>query len=180
MNIQYEKEVCKYLQIPSIPLKEWDGKSSFKDGVAVTKLACDCYAYAVCTFDNELDEKPAIKKSFAQEVFYGIEKIFVVPAFMDTNVESMDLDEKSKEAAERLVKEANDIIEENDNDGLGEEVKEMEALPEWVFPEIHSKEEAIAWLRQYNSTNRIKGKLPTNEETLKLRLLNIHSQLKNK
>ena len=36
--IQKEQEVCRYLSIPNIPKKKWDGKSSFKFGVAVTEL----------------------------------------------------------------------------------------------------------------------------------------------
>ena len=36
--IEFEKEVIKYLNIPSIPKKEWDGKSSFSKGVALLEL----------------------------------------------------------------------------------------------------------------------------------------------
>lgn len=168
------------LQIPSIPVKEWNKKDSFKKGVALTRLAFDHFAYAVCSFDAEEEKFPRITKVFAQEPFYGIEKIFVVPNYMDTNVEEADLDEKSKENAQRLVEEANAIAEEEKNDEVEEAVKEMEQLPEWVFPEIHSLEEAIAWLRNYNSSNKIRGKVPENEETVKLRLLNIYSQMKER
>ena len=51
MNIEFEKEVCAWLTIPSIPKKEWDGNSSFKYGVAVinqkgnekVQVQCSCF-----------------------------------------------------------------------------------------------------------------------------------------
>lgn len=176
--IQFENEVCKLLGLPSIPLKEWDGKSSFKDGVAVTNLACDYKAYAVCTFDADTDKEPRVKKTFANEPFYGIDKVFVVPSYMDLDTKKADLDEESKEAAERLANEAAEIEQNAAEDST---MKEMEELSEWVFPEIHNAEEAQAYLRAYNIANKIKGKVPTNAETLKMRLMNIYySQKKNK
>lgn len=173
MGIRFEKEVCQYLSLPSIPLKEWDGKTSFKDGVAVTKLLLGDLAYAVCTFNADTDKEPRIKKVFAEERFSGIDKIFVVPSYMDTkDIENADLDEQSKEAAERLAKETEELASIDK-----EETPELPNLPEWVFDEIHSKEEAEAWIRAYNSRNSIRGKIPSTEETLKLRLLAIHSEM---
>ena len=55
--IQFEKEVLGYLNIPSVPLKKFDGKS-FKDGVAVVELRSGSEAYAVATFDEENDKEP--------------------------------------------------------------------------------------------------------------------------
>lgn len=171
--IQFEFEVCKYLNIPSIPKKEWDGKSSFKDGVAVTQLAHGYNAYAVCTFDADKDSEPYVKKSFAIEPFYNINKIYVVPSYMDTNIENADLDEDSKKAAEELAKEANELTKK------AEEKVDIPQNP-WCFDEIHNLEEARAWLANYNSKNKIKGKLPKNEESIKLRLLAIYSEMQKK
>ena len=170
--LQFEFEVCKYLNIPNVPKKEWDGKSSFKDGVAVTQLAHGYFAYAICTYDAEKDEKPYVKKSFSIEPFYNISKIFVVPSYMDTDIENADLDEESKKAAAELVKEAEELTH-------NEEDVKVPQNP-WCFDEIHNLEEARAWLANYNSKNKIKGKLPKNEESVKLRLLAIYSEQKKK
>lgn len=178
--IKFEKEVCEYLRIPSIPKKEHDGKSSFKKGVAVVRLAVSGTGYAVCTYDEEEDKEPRIIKSFASEPFYEIEKIFVVPNYMNTSekdIKEMDLDDESKKKAEALVQEAQELTQQSEQD---KEIDEMQKLPEFIFGEIHNIEEARAWLSNYNSRNRIKGKIPTNEETIKMRLLNIYSQMKNK
>lgn len=176
--IQFEKEILKQLSIPSIPIREWDGKTSFKQGVAITTLACDQKAYAICTYEADFDTYPRITKTFAGEPFYGIEKILVIPAFMNVDVETMDLDEESKKAADLLVQEVNELTQQETEEE--KQINEMQQLSEWVFPEIHSKEEARAWLHQYNSTNKIKGRISDNEETLKMRLLNIYSQLNKK
>ena len=53
-----------------------------------------------------------------------------------------------------------------------------EILP--AFPEIQNIEQAQAYLREYNRMNRIKkGKIPTNEETIKMRLYNIYMSQNN-
>jgi len=170
--IQFEQEVCDFLAIPSIPKKKWDGQSSFRDGVAVTNLAQDRKAYAICTFDADVDKEPRIKKIFAFETFFGIEDIFVVPAYMDTDVEHMDLDDASKEAADRLVQETNEIIAEETHE---EPQEEKEENP-FYFEEIHNIEEARAWLQSYNSNHGIKGRVPSDENTIKLRLLTIYTE----
>ena len=174
-KILFENDVCEYLKIPSVPKKEFDGKTSFKDGVAVIKLSTGDLAYATCTFNAETDKEPRIKKVFTQVMFTCVERVFVVPTYMNTgDIESADLDEQSKEAAQRLADEANELT----NIGEKDEIE----LPknEWVFDEIHNKEEAIAWIKSYNQTNKIRGRVPEDEETLKLRLLAIQSELKNK
>jgi len=172
-KIFFEKEICDYLQLPSIPKKEWDGNESFKNGVAIVKLSIGGLAYSVCTFDKDKDKEPRIKKSFAQSPFVSIEKVLVVPAYMNTeDIQQADLDEQSKKAAEILANEAKELTE------TTEETNEYESLPEWIFPEITNQEQAEAWLRAYNSRNAIRGKIPTNAETIKLRLLNIYSESK--
>lgn len=178
--IRFENEVCNYLQLPAIPKKEWNGKDSFKKGVAVVRLLVSGLGYAVCSFDNEYDKEPRIIKSFAAEPFFEIQKVFLVPNYMntsDSDIKDMDLDEESKKKAEEIVKEAMELTKEKTEED--KKVEEMQALPEWVFPEITNAEEARAWLQSYNAKRGVKkGKIPTNEDTLKMRLLNIYSQIK--
>ena len=66
--ISFEKEVCSYLNIPSLPKKEWDGKSSFKNAVATIKLGGSRLAYAVASYDEANDDAPRVVKSFMTEI----------------------------------------------------------------------------------------------------------------
>ncbi|MEE1277456.1 MAG: hypothetical protein UHE86_00135 [Acutalibacteraceae bacterium] len=177
MGIRFEKEVCQYLSLPSIPLKEWDGKTSFKDGVAVTKLLLGDLAYAVCTFNADTDKEPRIKKVFAEERFSGIDKIYVVPSYMDTkDIENADLDEQSKDAAKRLADEAEDLTQGNE-----EEMPIFgDNLPEYFFDHIHNDEEAIAFITAYNRDNNIRGAVPSKHETIVMRLGVIYNELQKK
>lgn len=170
--IEFEKEVIGYLHLPSLPKKEWNQQDSFQDGVAIVSLSLGRMAYAVCTFDKETDKEPRIKKVFGIEPFTSIEKVFVVPSYMDNDTSDADLDAESKKRAEQLVAEAKEL----ENQGtVDEAIEDANKLPEWIFPEIHNIEEAQAYLREYNRINRIKkGKIPTNEETIKMRLYNIY------
>ena len=176
MGIRFEKEVCQYLSLPSIPLKEWNGKTSFKDGVAVTKLLLGDLAYAVCTFNADTDKEPRIKKVFAEERFSCIDKIFVVPSYMDTkDIENADLDEQSKDAAERLAQETEELAETPENDEKAE-------MPEneYFFDHIHNDDEAIAFITAYNRDNNIRGAVPSKHETLVMRLGVIFNDMKKK
>ena len=170
--VEYEKEVVAYLNLPSLPKKEWNQQDSFKDGVAVVSLSLGRLAYAVCTFDKETDKEPRIKKVFGIEPFTSIEKVFVVPSYMDNDTSDADLDAESKKRAEQLAEEAKEL----ENQGtVDEAIEEANKLPEWIFDEIHNKDEAMAWLKQYNIRNGIrKGKIPSNDETIKMRLYNIY------
>lgn len=94
----------------------------------------------------------------------------------EEEVKDMDLDEQSKKKVEQILSEANEL----ENEGVKSDVPAMEDLPEYIFPEIHNKQEAEAWLRRYNSINKIKGKLPQSEETLKLRLYSIFVEQQKK
>ena len=177
MGIRFEKEVCQYLSLPSIPLKEWDSKTSFKDGVAITKLLLGDLAYAVCTFNADTDKEPRIKKVFADERFSGIDKIFVVPSYMDTkDIENADLDEQSKEAAERLAQETEELAETPDENNEKVEMPENE----YFFEHIHNDEEAIAFITAYNRDNNIRGAVPSKHETLVMRLGVIFNEMKKK
>ena len=178
MKILFEKEVIKHLGLPSIPKKSWNGKDSFKDGVAVLDLFDDSKAYAVCTFDKETDKEPRIKKVFCVEPFNAVEDVYVVPSYMDNDTTDVDLDSESKKRAEQLAAEAKEL----ENQGTVEEaIEDANKLPEWIFPEIQNIEQAQAYLREYNRMNRIKkGKIPTNEETIKMRLYSIYMSNKNR
>ena len=168
--ISFEKEVCSYLNIPSLPKKEWDGKSSFKNDVATIKLGGSRLAYAVASYDEAKDDAPRVVKSFMTEPFYGIDKIFVVPSYMDTDVDNMDLDEQSKKAAEDLKKEADEL----ENQGADETMEVPEN--EYCFDHIHNDEEAIAFIEAYNRENNIKGAIPKKHESIIARLTVIYAE----
>ena len=168
--ISFEKEVCSYLNIPSLPKKEWDGKSSFKNAVATIKLGGSRLAYAVASYDEVKDDAPRVVKSFMTEPFYGIDKIFVVPSYMDTDVDNMDLDEQSKKAAEDLKKEADEL----ENQGADETMEVPEN--EYCFDHIHNDEEAIAFIEAYNRENNIKGAIPKKHESIIARLTVIYAE----
>lgn len=168
--ISFEKEVCSYLNIPSLPKKEWDGKSSFKNAVATIKLGGSRLAYAVASYDEAKDDAPRVVKSFMTEPFYGIDKIFVVPSYMDTDVDNMDLDEQSKKAAEDLKKEADELEKQGADENM--EVPENE----YCFDHIHNDEEAIAFIEAYNRENNIKGAIPKKHESIIARLTVIYAE----
>ena len=168
--ISFEKEVCSYLNIPSLPKKEWDGKSSFKNAVATIKLGGSRLAYAVASYDEAKDDAPRVVKSFMTEPFYGIDKIFVIPSYMDTDVDKMDLDEQSKKAAEDLKKEADELENQGADDNM--EVPENE----YCFDHIHNDEEAIAFIEAYNRENNIKGAIPKKHESIIARLTVIYAE----
>ena len=175
--IQFEKEILCFLNLPKVPAKEWDGKSSFQKGVAVLEMINNNEAYAVASFDADKDKTPNVTKVFGIEPFVCIKKVFVVPSYMTTEeeIKDMDLDEQSK----KKVQEVLDEVKEIENEGTKEE-NPMENLPEWIFSEIHSKQEAEAWLKNFQSRNKQKGRIPTTDENIKLRLFSIYSELQKK
>lgn len=174
MQVLFEKEVCDFLSLPSIPRKLWDGKSSFEKGIAKVGIGFDRFAYAVCKFDNNKDAKPRVVKVFSSDRFGDIVEIYVVPEYMNTELENADLDDDSKQKAKELLSEAKSLENEN------KETEFQEPENEWVFDEIHNKEEAMAWIKSYNKKNKIRGMIPENEETIKMRLLAIRSELNKK
>lgn len=177
-KILFQKEILEFLKLPSIPKKKFEvGGKSFKNGVAITSLMTGASAYAVCSYDSEVDEKPRIVKTFAREPFTAIKSIFIVPDYMDNDVDDADLDEDSKEAAKRLADEATEL-ETPDEDG--DKLKEMLGEGEWIFPNITNEEEAVAFIKAYNEKNKISGRLPRKTEAIKLRLLAIYNEQKEK
>ena len=178
-KIEFEKELLAYLNLPSIPLKEWkEGDMPFEKGVAVIEYYGERLAYAVCKYDpNSGIKRPRVIKTFGTEPFIKIVKVFVVPNYMSNieDVKDMDLDEQSKKKAEQMLKEAQELEAEGTKDE-----NPMENLPEWIFSEINSKEEAVAWLKNFQSRNKQKGRIPTTDENIKLRLFSIYSELQKK
>ena len=176
--IQFEKEVLEYLNIPSVPKKEFDGKSAFSKGVAVIETVDGQEAFAIASYNPDNgDKEPKIVKVFGIEPFRKINKIYIVPSYMNTKeeIKDMDLDEQSKKKVQQVLDEAKEM----ENEGTKDE-NPMENLPEWIFPEIENREQALAWLRRYNSVNKVKGKLPQSDETIKLRLYSIYTELQKK
>lgn len=177
--IQFEKEIINFLGLPKIPVKAWDGKSAFSKGVAVVEMPSDGEAYAVCSFNPDNgDKQPHITKVFGIEPFKAIKSILVVPEYMNSveEVKAMDLDDASKKRAEELLNEATEL----ENEGVEDTSTKMEDLPKWIFPEISSKEQAVAWLKNWQATNRQKGRIPTTDENLRLRLYSIYMEQQKK
>lgn len=173
--IRNEEKVCKYLNIPSIPKKEWDGVRSFKFGVAVVKHNEDDKSYAVATFDSETDVKPRIVKVFDIIPFREYETIYVVPSYMDIeNVDKWDLDDKSKKAAELIVEEVRELE--------GERIDESKVPEnEYCYDFITNDEEALAFIRDYNIRNGIKkGRTPNTHDGIITRLTSIWLSENNK
>ena len=168
--ISFEKEVCAFLNIPSIPKKEWNGRDSFKNGVAIVKVGSQSQAYAIASFDADKDKAPRVVATFSAEPFFGIEKVFTVPSYMDTNVKDMDLDDASKKAAEDLKKEVEEL--ENEGNKSGIELPENE----YCFDHIHNDEEAIAFIEAYNKENRIGRAVPKKHDSIIARLAVIYAE----
>lgn len=180
MAIKFENEVCEHLSLPSIPKKEWNGVTSFDKGVAVlAHKATDERSYAVCAFDAEKDNEPRIIKVFANTPFNGIEQVFVVPNYMGTDVEDTDLDDESKKKARELIAEANELTQQGE-DETQQMLDKVASKNPYYFPQITNEDEAVAFLRTYNKTNRIKGVVPSNIETIKLRLAAIYADEQKK
>ena len=168
-EIKFKKNVCLFLGIPSIPLKEWDGKTSFDRGVAIVKRIVGTEDYAICSFDSRSDTSVRIIKDFGKIPFNAIVKIFPVPPYMEDNIKDMDLDESSKEAMEELLNNKKEIIE----DGTK---KPKEEMYEWGYPFIKDKIEAVAFLKNKN----LKGRIPTSDDVLKNKLRVMYYTEKNK
>ena len=172
MDIQFEKEICQYLGIPSIPKCKWDGKQSFENGCAIISHNGFGKSYAVATFDSDENDKPIIKRVFSIEPYNAIENIFVVPSYMETDVDNMDLDDLSKKNAEILINEAKEL------EVAGEE-KDFNGN-EYMFDNIKNDEQATAFIKAYNRKRRVKGRVPRTHEGLVMRLNVIYSEMNNK
>lgn len=172
-NILFENEICKELGLPAIPKKEWDGESPFDKGVGIVKTTFGDKAYAVVRFDVEKEQEPNVVKVFSSAPFVGIEKVFIVPSYMETEVKDADLDEESKKKAEELANQA----EEMENEDDGDKITEPQENP-YFFDHIHNDEEAIAFIESYNKENKIGGRVPKSHDTILMRLSVIYADLK--
>lgn len=171
-KILYEKEVCSFLDLPSIPKKIHDGESGFTKGVAVVKLLSGLEAYAVATFDPEKNEKPIITKVFSGEQFTEITRIYVVPDYMNVDdIKNADLDTESKKKAEEIINEAKEI----EDDGAEVTPLTNNDNP-YFFDFIHNDDEAVAFIESWNKKNKIHGNIPKKHETILMRLAVIYSE----
>lgn len=166
--ILYKDEVCRYLSLPAIPKKIWDGKKSFAYGIATLALIDGGEAYAVVSFDAERDSEPIIKRVFGFEQFDHIKTIAIVPTYMDVDIDNMDLDDDSKEQARFLLEEAEEVAI---------DPSQMIQTSEYLFDNIHNDEEARAFIRAYNQKQKIKGGIPRTHDGLIMRLAVIHADL---
>lgn len=165
--IQCEKDIIAYLNLPSIPVKKWDGRSSFKYGVALLNLSFGGQSYAVASYDSERDKAPKVIKVFSLEPYTSFEIVSVVPEYMNTEgVDGWDLSEESKRAAEMLIEEASELEQE----GVAEE---MGALPEseYLYEHVHNDEEARAYIKAWNAQHgHKKSKVPHKHEDIVAKL----------
>lgn len=170
--VNFEKEVLAYLNLPSIPRKEWNGKDSFDNGVAVVSLSTGGEAYAVASFNPEKgDTKPQVKKVFSGEPFAEIIQVYIVPSYMETDMTNADLDEESKKKAEEIISEAKEI----ENEGTELETPDMENENPYLFDFIHNDEEAVAYIEAYNKKNKISGRIPSKHDAIIMRLSVIYA-----
>lgn len=171
MIIEYEKEILEYLNIPSIPKKMWDGVKPFKNACGIVETRTGAKMYAVFEF-SESANTAMVKKVFCEEPITSIGEIYPVPDYMDVkNVETWDLDEKSKVSANMLIEEAAEL--EN-----AKTEQEEKVANEWFFDEIHNIDEARAWVASYRKTNKMRGAAIKEEDALKNFLYVIHKNQK--
>ena len=179
-KISNEQEVIKYLNLPSLPKKQWDGKTSFKLGIAVAVGHDDSENYVLMSYDSEVDKEPRVTKVFSLIPFSRIDKsrILVIPSYMDTNVDDMDLDEGSKKAAQAVINEAVEL----ENEGV-EQAKiniDNEGEGEYFFKEITNDTEAQAYIRAYNKKHNLNTSIPVTHEDIVTRLAVIWKDAEHK
>lgn len=161
--IEREKDIVVYLNLPSIPKKEWDGKASFRRGIAVTTLISGAEAYAVATFDAERDKEPRVIKVFTLEPYTDVRIVAIVPDYMNTDgVGSWDLTPESKKAAEEIINEAREL----EVDGVQEERTDMPEH-EYLYPHVTNDAEAKAFIKAWNAQHGAKkARIPKTHEDI--------------
>lgn len=168
-KIRFENKICQFLGIPSIPKKKWDNETSFDSGVAIIKRITDVEDYAVCSFNKETDDSVRIIKDFGFEPFVEIIDIYPVPAYMEDNIDKMQLDEESKQAMEELLQEKKEIVNKDVE-------KPKVEIYEWGYPFIKDRKSAEEYLRKKG----LKGRIPTNKITLQAKLQCMYREEQNK
>lgn len=165
-----EQEVINYLNLPSLPKKQWDGKKSFKSGIGVAIGHDDSESFVILSFDSETDKEPRVTKVFSLVPFSRIDKtrILIVPSYMETNVDEMDLDEQSKKAAQAVINEAVEL----ENEGVEQTKINIgdEGEGEYFFKEITNDTEAQAYIRAYNKKHNLNASIPVTHEDIVTRL----------
>ena len=168
-EIRFENKICQFLGIPAIPKKKWDKETQFDNGVAIIKRVTGDEDYAVCSFNSTIDENVRITKDFGFEPFVEIIEVYPVPAYMEDNIENMQLDEESKMAMEVLLEEKKEIVNKNVE-------KPKVDVYEWGYPFIKNQKEAEAYLAKNNT----RGRIPTNKITLQNKLRLMYREEQNK
>ena len=173
-EIQNEKEVCKYLQLPSLPKKEWDGQSLFERGVAVADLRGGGQAYVVVSHLQE-NKSPNVTKVFSSFAFTRIHTIRPVPQYLESvDIENADMDEDSKESLRLLADESEELESDEELSKDGDDGEET--ANEYFFDNITNDDEAAAFIKAYNKKNGIKARVPQNHQGLIMRLSVIYSE----
>lgn len=166
----YLDDCLATLQIPSLPKKTWDKVSEFNKGVCLVRRIDGTENYAICRYNKEKDEAVKVVKDFCLATFTEILECYPVPDFVEADIESMDLDEANKMAMEELLEERQEAIM--------EDVKvEEEKLPEWIYPFISNREEALAFLKSKRIRNAHSLK---SDEAVKAKLYLVYEDEKKK
>ncbi len=158
--VQNEQEVIRYLNIPSIPKKQWDGVKSFTKAVAILYLVDGGKSYAVASFDSNTDKAPRITKVFTLEPYKDWEIVGVVPEYMNQDdIDKWDVPQESIAAAKQIISE----VEEMENEGV---IDEMAQAPnnEYCYDFITNDEEAQAYIRSWNKQHGIRGRAPKSHD----------------
>lgn len=162
--IRNENEVCKHLAIPSIPKKEWDGKSHFKRGVGIVEMDDGNESCVVVRFMDD-DKEPCVIKTFDTFPFVRLKSVFVIPQYMvQPDYDNMNLEPQSVEKMKLLEQEAQELEQED----LSEDVEKKEH--EYYFSHIHNDDEAKAYIKAYNKQNKINAKTPKSHQDILMRL----------
>lgn len=164
------KECLVYLQIPSLPKKTWDGESEFNKGIALVERISKKQDYVICRYLPEKDMNVRVTKDFSGEPFIKVIECYPMPDYADVEIETMQLDEKSKEAMEALIEERNEKV----NEDVPEE---DDKLPDWIFPFINNAAEAIAYLKSQGV--KVSAALKS-EEKIKAKLYVLYQDKKGK
>ena len=161
--IERERDIIDYLGLPSIPKKEWDGRSGFRRGIAVTSLLSGGEAYAVASYDSEFDEEPRIIKVFTLEPYRDVRIVALVPDYMNTDgVGTWDLSPESKAAAESIINEAHELEVEDVRE-------ERTDIPkhEYLYAHVTNDNEAKAFIKSWNAQHGAKkARIPKTHEDI--------------
>lgn len=161
-------ETIDLLRIPSIPKKEWDGKTPFDRGMAQITTMLGSKEYAVCSFDPKKGDTLRVVKRFGGLQFTAVDKVWPVPDYMDDDIGKMEFDnEESMTSMSVILQEKEQMVnaDADDEDEGGE----------WGYPIIHTMKQAVAYLR----AKRPKDGIPSDPEVLKAKLKAMYNAERN-